>query len=227
MTRIRFLGALALVSFTACDGLKEALTAHVDVAARAGSQELSVQKLSELMGKSKVPIRKEVAQSIADAWVNYQLLGQAAAANDSLDDVKLIDDVMWPVYTTAKTQKFYKQLSEKWQADTANLQAKYDAGDILAAKHILFMVPQSDSAATGVDTIQKKAEAVRARTTSANFGALAKQYGSDGTKDVGGDLGVFPKGAMVPEFENAIRALKPGEIGPLVKTQFGYHIVRR
>jgi hypothetical protein len=229
MTRIRLLGALALVALTACDGLKEALTAHVDVAARAGSQELSVQRLSQLMGSSKVPIRKEVAQSIADAWVNYQLLGQAAAAGDSLNDVKLIDEVMWPAFTTAKTQKFYKQLSEKWQADTTNLRAKYDAGEILAARHILFMSPPpKDSAApVGPDTALKKAESVRARVNSENFAALAKQYGSDGTKDVGGDLGVFPKGQMVPDFERAIVALKPGEIGPLVKTQFGYHIVRR
>ncbi len=57
---------------------------------------------------------------------------------------------------------------------------------------------------------------------------MAKQYGSDGTKDGGGDLGVcLRRGQMVPEFTQAVQALKPGEIGPLVKTQFGYHIIRR
>ncbi|MEO6445569.1 MAG: peptidylprolyl isomerase [Gemmatimonadaceae bacterium] len=227
MTRIRFLGALTFASLAACSGLKEAFTAHVDVAASAGSQELSVQQLADMLGKSRVPISKEVAQSVADAWVNYQLLGQAAAAGDSLDDNKLIDEVMWPVYTSSKTNKFYKQLTERWVADTstAAAQAAYNSGDLLAARHILFTVTQGEQASD--EAVMKKAQGVLARTNSANFAAMAKQHGSDGTKDVGGDLGVFPPESMVPEFAKAVQALKPGEIGPLVKTQFGYHIVRR
>lgn len=228
MTRFRIAVALAaLLPLAACDGLKEAFTAHVDVAARAGSQELSVQRLAELMANSQVPIRKEVAQSIADAWVNYQLLGQAGAAGDSLSDPKLIDDVMWPVYTSAKTNKFYRTISESWAADTSAAAAasSYAKGDFLAARHILFMVPQDS--ATAAAAVEQRAQSVRARTTSANFAALARQYGSDGTKDVGGDLGVFEPKVMVPEFAQAVQALQPGEIGPLVRTQFGYHIVRR
>lgn len=226
MSRSRLLALGFLVSVSACEGLKEAMTAHVDVAAKAGSQELSVQRLAEMIGKSQVPLRKEVAQSVADVWVNYQLIGLAAANNDSLNDPKLIDDVMWPVYTQERTRKWYEKVSASFVTDTSNMEAKFNEGALLSARHILFQVPQGQ-AATGSDSIKKKAEAVLARTTAANFAALAKQYGSDGTKDQGGDLGLFPKGAMVPEFEQAIRALKPGEIGPLVKTQFGYHIIRR
>jgi len=227
MIRLRSLGALALVSLAACDGLKEAFSSHVDVAARAGSQELSVQTLADLLGKSRVPVQKEVAKSIADAWVNYQLLAQAAAEGDSLSDPKLIDEVMWPVYTSAKTNKFYKQVSEKWVTDTsdATASAAFDKGDLLSARHILFQVPPGQEADTL--SVMRKAQGVLARTTAANFAALAKEHGSDGTKDAGGDLGVFRPGDMVPEFSKAVSALKPGEIGPLVRTQFGYHIVRR
>lgn len=227
MNPIRVIAAAAaLATLTACDGLKEALTAHVDVVARAGSQELSVQTMADMMGKSQVPVRREVAQSIADAWVNYHLLGVAAANDDSLTDKKLIDDVMWSVTTNTKTQKFYQQLSATWIPDTSNLAAQYEKGDLLSARHILFQVPQGQEA-TGSDSILKKAQGVLARTTDANFAAMAKQYGSDGTKDQGGDLGVFPPAAMVADFSQAVQALKPGQIGPLVKTQFGYHIVRR
>lgn len=202
------------------------MTAHVDVAAKAGSQELSVQHLADMMGKSQVPIRKEVAQNIAEVWVNYQLLALAAANDDSLNDPDVVDDAMWSVYTQERTRKWYDKVSANFVSDTSNLEGKFNEGALLAARHILFPVPAGQEA-TGSDSVRKKAEAVLARATSANFAALAKQYGSDGTKDQGGDLGLFPKGAMVPEFENAVRALKPGEIGPLVKTQFGYHIIRR
>lgn len=227
MTRLRSLGALALLSLAACDGLKEAFSSHVDVAARAGSQELSVQQLADLMANSRVPVRKEVAQSIADAWVNYHLLGVAAAAGDSLSDPKLIDDVMWPVFTSAKTNKYYQQVSQTWVSDTsdATASAAFEKGDLLSARHILFQIPAGEESDTLA--VMKKAQGVLARTTSANFAALAREFGSDGTKDVGGDLGVFPPSAMVPEFSRAVSALKPGEIGPLVRTQFGYHIVRR
>lgn len=58
------------------------------------------------------------------------------------------------------------------------------------------------------------------------FEDLAKQYGTDGTKDSGGNLGTFGRGQMVTEFEDAAFALKPGEISDVVKTEFGYHIIK-
>ena len=73
-----------------------------------------------------------------------------------------------------------------------------------------------------------QAQAVRAQATSANFEALASKNSQDpGSASRGGDLGIFPKGAMVKEFQDAVEALKPGEISPVVETQFGYHIIRR
>ncbi len=60
-----------------------------------------------------------------------------------------------------------------------------------------------------------------------DFAAQAKVYAEDGTKENGGDLGWFGKGDMVPEFENAVYALKPGQITQdLVETQYGYHIIK-
>ncbi len=61
----------------------------------------------------------------------------------------------------------------------------------------------------------------------ADFAALARQFGTDGTKDQGGDLGWFGKGRMVPEFEKAILgASGPGLLPTLVETSFGYHVIK-
>lgn len=58
------------------------------------------------------------------------------------------------------------------------------------------------------------------------FEAAAKQYSKCPSKDVGGDLGYFTRGKMVPEFEEACFSMKPGEVSGPVKTQFGYHIIK-
>jgi len=60
-----------------------------------------------------------------------------------------------------------------------------------------------------------------------NFEKLAKEFSECSSKKKGGDLGEFPKGQMVPEFWNACTKLKIGDISQPVKTQFGYHIIKR
>ena len=167
---ILVLGASTLV---ACDGLKEALTAHVDVVARAGSQELSVTRLSDMLGNSKigVPVNREIASLVArDLWVPYQLLGAAAARGDSLGDAKAIDEAASGMIERAKLQKFMERVASTMPSDSGS-QAGYDRGanDLYAARHILFKFPDAPSPAAK-DSVRRTAESVRAQITPRTSG---------------------------------------------------------
>ncbi len=60
-----------------------------------------------------------------------------------------------------------------------------------------------------------------------DFSKLAAQYSIDGTRKRGGDLGYFTRGMMVKEFENAAFALEKGQTSGIVRSQFGYHLIKR
>lgn len=74
----------------------------------------------------------------------------------------------------------------------------------------------------------KKIQEIQARLKAgADFASLAGTYSDDpGSKSLGGDLGFVQKGELVPSFETAAYALKPGQISGPVETRFGYHLIQ-
>ncbi|MCU0633630.1 MAG: peptidyl-prolyl cis-trans isomerase [Gemmatimonadaceae bacterium] len=196
--------------------------------AKVGSATLTPARLADLVGKSQLPLDKETLRAVAELWTDYHQMGLAAARNDSLSDNATIDGAMWNGIAQLRARKLYEQVSKTW--DTTSKQsneARYAAGEVLAARHILVAVAQTDSPEKK-DGLRVKAERLRAQVTPANFAEIASRESDDpGSKPRGGDLGIFQKGQMVPDFEKALLTLKPGEISPVIATQFGFHIIYR
>lgn len=233
MSRPSILLAAATVTFAGlagCKGFKDAMTAHVDVVARAGPQELSVNRLATLVGDSRLPTDREFVHQLAMIWVDYQLLGHAAAQGDSLNSRKTMDSALWGMETNARAKKWFDQVSKTWAggADTSGYASAYASGKVLVARHILLTTPQGDTSSATSDSVRRKAVALRAGLTPANFATAAQKNSKDpGSAQHGGDLGAFDHGQMVAPFEQALLTLKPGEISQPVRTQFGWHLIYR
>jgi peptidyl-prolyl cis-trans isomerase C len=78
--------------------------------------------------------------------------------------------------------------------------------------------------------VEKQSQAIKVAEelkAGGNFGELAKKYSVCPSGKRGGDLGQFGRGQMVKEFEQAAFSLKMGEVSEPVKTQFGYHVIKR
>jgi parvulin-like peptidyl-prolyl isomerase len=123
---------------------------------------------------------------------------------------------------------------ESVRISDAELRRRYDANresyreeEQVKARHILFMTrdlgPEAEKKA------KTRADSLLAaiRKDGGDFADLARRFSQEpGASTSGGDLGWFGRKRMVKEFEDAAFALKPGEVSPLVKTMFGYHIIK-
>jgi peptidyl-prolyl cis-trans isomerase C len=127
-----------------------------------------------------------------------------------------------------------KHTTEVAKPDEAAVKAFYDENpdsfakpESVAARHILIGTAEGDDEAAKKAKLAE-AEKVRAELVEKkgeNFAALATEHSTCPSKSDGGKLGSFGRGQMVPEFEKAAFEQKIGDIGTIVETQFGYHII--
>ena len=99
--------------------------------------------------------------------------------------------------------------------------------EMVRVRHILVIFDKSGSEDLKKKT-KEKAEAILKRVKAGeDFVKLASEYSDDAaSKSKGGDMGFFPKGKMIPDFEKAAFSLRPGEVSDVVETQIGFHIIK-
>lgn len=94
------------------------------------------------------------------------------------------------------------------------------------ASHILVKVNPASNSEERIALEKKARELAEKAKRGDDFYNLAYYNSDDRSKYVGGDLGYFHEGQTVPEFEDAIKKMKTGEISDPVKTMFGWHIIK-
>ena len=117
--------------------------------------------------------------------------------------------------TPAEISQYYQQRPDEFRHP-----------DLVRTSHILFMMGQGATQQQD-NLIRQRAEGVLARAKKGeDFAKLAKEYSMDSSASNGGDIGPSPRGQLAPEYEEAAFALAVGAISDLVRTQFGYHIIK-
>lgn len=222
---------LLVLTVAGCDALRDAFSARAEIVARANGQTLTVDRLADLAASGKqVPLDPMALSRLAHVWVDYALFAQALAKGQDLRDSATMSEAMWPLVSQLKWERFHEGLiAPRAHLAATQVDSAYQAGEARLFQHILFQVPSS--AAPPVDAQKRRlADQVwpQARAAGARFGQVAARYSEDpGSKDRAGSLGVSERGQFVPAFEDAAWQLSPGGVSPVVKSPFGYHIIRR
>jgi peptidyl-prolyl cis-trans isomerase C len=130
---------------------------------------------------------------------------------------KLIDQAVIPdvAVTDAEVKKYYDEHPDDFKM-----------GEQVRASHILKKVDAKASEADKAKA-QKELTDLQARLKKGeDFSEVAKKSSDCPSAPRGGDLGFFPRGQMVPPFENSAFALKSGDVSDIIETQFGYHLIK-
>ncbi|HEY0350729.1 MAG TPA: peptidylprolyl isomerase, partial [Gemmatimonadales bacterium] len=231
MRRFGLLTALLLAGgLTACNSFRDLFSAHADVAAEAGGQRLTPERLGQIMSSGKgIRPNREAANFVSNVWVDYTLFGQAVADGKLPVDSASIAKAVWPELAELRGSHWHDTLmARRSKIGPNDADSIYKGNQVRILQHILFrVVPNAVPAAR--NAARKRAEGALARVKGgADFGAVASQLSEDpGSKADKGFLPPSPKGRFVPAFDSVGWSLAPGAVSGVVETPFGYHIIKR
>ena len=165
--------------------------------------------------RSQFPNEDAFKKALAARGMSLEKLKSDAKIDMSINKMMEAEVASAAAPTDAQVREFYDKNPDKFKQEEA-----------VRASHILFRVAENADAATKKKTLEQAQSVLKEARGGADFAELAKKYSADGSAQQGGDLNFFTKGQMVPAFDQAAFAMKPGDISDIVTTQFGYHIIK-
>jgi peptidyl-prolyl cis-trans isomerase C len=166
-------------------------------------------------GKARFKDEQEFKKAIKDLDMDEKDLREYTRRDLLISNFIETKFVSKTVVTEAEARAFYDKNPDKFKQD-----------ETVKASHILIGVDVKASADDRKKAREKADKLHKELAGGADFVTLAKGNSTCPSSQQGGDLGFFGKGQMVPAFEKAAFALKPGEISSVVETQFGYHVIK-
>lgn len=223
--------AVAVLAFIGCNGKKESAVTQESkpsgaVLAEVGGTTITVDSFKKEM-ENLPPYLKPMTETadgkkeMLETMIIRELILQEAS-KDGIENTPAVKEKLEELKKRLVVEAYLKKkVEEQSNVSDEDLKKFYDqnkekfkTGDQVKASHILLKA-------------EKEAKDVLAQLKAGgNFEELAKKFSTDGAAAKGGDLGWFGKGSMIPEFEKVVFAMKENQTSDVVKTKFGYHIIK-
>ena len=180
--------------------------------------ELLIQKIGRLMSESVAVSETEARESLRHPRRKVRIAFVRFDGSRPPEDLEVSD---------AKLEAFLVSDSERVRGAYDERSEEFDRPEQVRARHVLIRLPE-DAEAEEEATARERMDAIEKRIQEgADFADVALEVSEDpGSKEKGGDLGFFPRGRMVPPFEEAAFSLEPGAISEVIRTTHGLHLIR-
>jgi hypothetical protein len=224
---------LLTVTLAGCGAVREGMEGHEDVVASVDGFTLTIDHAAELLANASeqvAPAVPLVVDPLTDLWIGYTLLASEFASPDTFANVNfrpliglaMDQNLVWELHQDA--------IMERAGLTDSGLRESYEREQPYARvelQHILVQVPASASAAQA-DSLFNFAENLRERALAGeDFDELARTYSDDpSSASRGGRLDWIERGRVVPEVEQVVFEMQPGETSDVVRSSFGYHVFR-
>jgi peptidyl-prolyl cis-trans isomerase SurA len=168
---------------------------------RFGSEAAFTQALAEA-GRTPESYREELARQFADQTLVQRFVRRRMA------------EMAPPAISDAEIATFFEANRARFGTRPASI----------SFQQVLVRPLPSDSARAAA--LRTASQVLTELGQGAEFEVLARRYGTDGTRERGGDLGWFRQGQMVREFDQVVFAMRPGQTSGIVETEFGFHVIK-